>query len=108
MATHFGKIDTYFVNVLSPKNYGGKRMMNLKGSFGVAILWFLAEENSLPDNRIRANQNVFDVYYHLGAWDAIIDILRNESPVYFNFNETSKAAQIYTGNEPVGEEESAG
>jgi hypothetical protein len=25
--------------------------------------------------------------------------------VYFNYNDTSNAAQIYTGSEPIGEEE---
>ena len=105
MATHFGKIDVYFTNVLSPKPYAGRRLMNLKGTFGKAILWFLPEGTPLPDNRKRAGQDVFDVYYHIGDWDAILDVLRNETPVYFNYQDTSNAAQIYTGDEPVGEEE---
>lgn len=105
MATHFGKIDVYFTNVLSPKTYAGKRIMNLKGAFGKAILWFLPEGSSLPDNRKRSGQNVFDVYYRINDWEAILDILRNETPVYFNYQDTSNAAQIYTGDEPVGEEE---
>ena len=105
MATYFGKIDSYFTNVLSPKTYAGKRLMNLSGSFGKAILWFLPDGTTLPDNRKRAGQNVFNVHYYINDWAAILDILRNEKPVYFNFSDTSNAAQIYTGNEPVGEEE---
>ena len=106
MATYFGQVDTYFVNLLSPKVYGGKRMMNLNGSFGKAILWFMPQGSSLPDNRKRPNSSVFDVYYHIDDWDAVIDVLRNETPVYFNYRDTSNAAQLYTGKEPVGEEES--
>lgn len=106
MSTHFGQIDVYFLNILSPKNYGGKRLMNLSGSFGKAILWFLPSGSSLPDNRMRPNQNVFDIYYSVDDWEAVLDVLRNETPVYFNYQDTSNAAQIYTGNEPVGEEES--
>ena len=105
MSTHFGQIDVYFINVLSPKTYGGKRLMNLSGSFGKAILWFLPQGSSLPDNRKRPNQNVFDVYYHMDDWEAVLDVLRNETPVYFSYQDTRNAAQIYTGNEPVGEEE---
>lgn len=105
MATHFGRIDFYFTNVLSPKTYAGKRLMNLTGTFGKAILWFLPEGSSLPDNRKRPGQNVFDVYYHIDDWEAILDVLRNETPVHFNYQDTSNAAQIYTGDEPVGEEE---
>lgn len=105
MTTHFGKIDIYFTNILSPKVYAGKRVMNLTGAFGKAVLWFLPEGGALPDNRKRPGQDVFDVYYYIADWEAVLDILRNETPVYFNYQDTSNAAQIYTGNEPVGEEE---
>jgi hypothetical protein len=105
MAAYGGQIDVYFANVLSPKFYGGRRIMNLGGSFGKAILWFMPQGSSLPDNQKRPNQNVFDVYYHKDDWEAIIDILRNEKPVYFHFYDGGNAAQIYTGTEPVGEGE---
>ena len=105
MTTHFGEIDVYFTNILSPKVYAGRRLMNLSGAFGKAILWFLPEGTALPDNRKRPHQDVFDVYYYIDDWEAILDILRNEKPVYFNYRDTNNAAQIYTGDEPVGEEE---
>ena len=105
MTTHFGKIDVYFTNILSPKAYAGKRIINLKGAFGKAILWFWPEGSALPNNRMRPGQDVFDVYYYIDDWEAILDILRNETPVYFNYSDTSNAAQIYTGDEPVGEED---
>jgi hypothetical protein len=79
--------------------------MNIKGSFGKAILWFLPQGSSLPDNKKRSGQNIFDVYYHMDAWEPLIDVLRNEGPVYFNYSELHKAAQIYTGQEPIGEGE---
>lgn len=105
MTVYHGAIDTYTMNVLSPKAYNGRRLMNIKGSFGTAILWFHEEGATLPDNRKRTNQNIFDVYYHASYWQPIVDLLRNETPVYFNYSDTSNAAQIYTGNEPVGEGE---
>ena len=105
MAVFFGEIDTYFVNLLSPKQYNGRRLINLRGSFGTAVLWFHPEDAALPDNRKRAGQDIFDVYYHVSAWAPLIDVLRNESPVYFTYSDTSNAVQIYTGQEPVGEEE---
>jgi len=106
MAVYFGEIDTYFVNVLSPKQYGGRRLMNVRGSFGRAILWFYPEGATLPDNRKWPDRDFFDVYYHMDSWEAILDVLRNESPVKFNYSDTNNGAQIYTGQEPVGEEES--
>jgi hypothetical protein len=105
MATYFGNIEVYFVNVLSPNPYAGRRLMNVRGSFGKAILWFMPNDSTLPANRKRSGQNVFDVYYHMDAWEAILDVLRNEKPVFFSFHDTNNAAQIYTGEEPVGEGE---
>ena len=105
MAVYFGEIDTYFVNVLSQSPFGGRRLMNITGNFGKAILWFYPEGMSLPDNRKRPDQDVFDVYYRLDTWDAIVDVLRNESPVHFHYSDSSNSAQIYTGQEPVGEGE---
>jgi len=105
MAIYFGQIDTYFINMLSPKTYAGKRLMNLNGSFGKVIVWFIPDSIDLPDNQKRSGQNVFDVYYHLSDWAAVTDLLRNEKPVYFNFNDANNSSQIYTGSEPVGEEE---
>jgi hypothetical protein len=108
MAVFSGAIETYTVNVLSPRPYNGRRLMNLRGSFGNAILWFYPEDAALPDNRKRSNQNIFEVHYPMSSWAALLDVLRNESPVYFNYSDTSNAAQIYTGQEPVGEEETNG
>ncbi len=105
MTVYSGAIDNYTVNLLSPKPYNGRHLMNIKGSFGTAVLWFHADDATLPDNRKRTNQNIFDVYYHARHWAPLLDVLRNESPVYFNFSDTSNAAQVYTGNEPVGEGE---
>ena len=65
----------------------------------------MLQDTALPDNRKRPNQIVFDDDYHVEDWSAIIDLLRNEAPVYFNYQDTNNAAQIYLGQEPVGEEE---
>lgn len=106
MATYHGQIDDYSCNILSPKVYGGKRLMNIGGSFGRAALWFKPQGSSLPDNKKRSGQNIFEIYYYIEDWDAIIDVLRNETPVFFTYRDTSNGAQIYTSSEPVGEEES--
>lgn len=105
MAIHFGQIDAYFINMLAPKSYGGKRLINLVGSFGRAVVWFIPDGHTLPNNAKRPVTGFFDVYYHVRDWEAIVDLLRHEKPVYFNFNDVNNSAQIYTGSEPVGEGE---
>jgi hypothetical protein len=44
------------------------------------------------------------IWYHLDQFPAVIDILRNEKPVYVNYSNPT-FAQIFTGPEPIGEEE---
>lgn len=105
MATYFGQIDTYTVNILSPIAYNGRRVMDLIGSFGKTVLWFYPDDTTSPDNQKRSGQEIFDIYYNVRDWQAIIDVLRHESPVYFNYSDSHNAAQMYTGREPVGEEE---
>ncbi len=38
-----------------------------------------------------------------GAFEGLRDLLRNESPVFFQYNTTSTGAFLSTGEEPVGE-----
>jgi len=104
MANYFGAIDSYTVNVLSPQNFSNRRLMLLFGSFGIAKLWFYADDATLPDNSKTSGQDRFTAYFPASYWQPILDVLRNESPVYFNFFEPN-GVQIYTGSEPVGEEE---
>ena len=49
--------------------------------------------------------DVFDVYYWMNAWDPIVDMLRNEDSTGFYFQDNNYTAMVYTGDEPVGEEE---
>lgn len=105
MATYSGEIDEYFVNVLSPNLFNGKRLMNVMGNFGTGVLWFHPMGAPLPDNKKYSGKNVFVLHYHMDSWDVIIDVLRNESPVYFNYSSTYNSAQIHTGNEPVRKED---
>jgi len=41
----------------------------------------------------------------MSQYDNVLDILRNEKPLFFYFNEKSKVANVQTTDEPVGEEE---
>ena len=107
MANYYGKIDTYTLKIETPNvhtNY--KRLIYLKGSFGLAFVYFVPEGGQLGTNRKRIDGNVFDVYLWESAWDPVVDIVRNEKPVSFYYKSDSNTAYLYTGNEPIGEEES--
>ena len=105
MATYSGEIEKYFVNIISPQTSSGS-LITLRGEFGRAVLKFLPEGATLPDNRKHDTADHFDIYYPRDHWAPIIDILRNEKPIYFQFTTPSGHTQIMTSMEPVGEEES--
>ena len=101
----YGDIDTYSLSVQTPSVHTHyKRVIHCKGSFGLAFLYFVPEDKSLGTNKKREGRNVFDVWYRMRDWDAIVDALRNEKPVRFVFDNYRNGI-IRTGDEEVGEEE---
>lgn len=52
---------------------------------------------------INVNPSMITVQMHVNSFDRVIDTLRNEKPVKFSWYPSW--AGIYTGKEPVGEEE---
>lgn len=74
------------------------------GSFGLAFLYLVPEDLPLGGNNKRASRDVFDIYDRMRDWGAITDVLRNEKPVWFFFDNYNNGI-IKTGSEEVGEEE---
>ena len=54
-----------------------------------------------------SSEGLFTIYFHTSRFADIVGILREESPLYILFNTESQKASVYTGHEPVGEEEDA-
>ena len=66
--------------------------------------YFFANDTPLnPAVYHSSTQQVF-VHYNLAQFHAILDMLRNEEPVYLYYYSPSNAG-IFTGREPTGEEE---
>ena len=74
----------------------------------VAFLNFYETGQSLPDNSVQ-NQSGMDVYianFRTFWFATIVDLVRNENPVTFWFDEITKEALLGTGTqEPIGEGE---
>ncbi len=86
----------------------GKTNLILKGTGGqTCSVWFVENETAnLPDaQEIAANYYAF--YYHHHQLTHLIDMLRNEKPIYVTFNNESGFAnsRISTSDEPIGEGE---
>ncbi len=65
---------------------------------------FVERKGPLPAPRQNINGTVFLSFYRSDL-SSVIDMLRNEKPVMFNWSASNSSAQITTGKEPVGEEE---
>ena len=64
---------------------------------------FLDAVDKLPDSK-KTGDNTFVMFYFYADLQAIIDMLRNEHPVYFYYDpEVQNGMHLGTFDEPVGE-----
>ncbi|MCI0436634.1 MAG: hypothetical protein L0271_23800 [Gemmatimonadetes bacterium] len=76
------------------------------GSAGfMGALWFYHESHPLPDPT-RHSAGVYSLHYPMSAFGPIVDMLRNEKPVFVHWNDSFPVnTRISTSPEPVGEGE---
>ena len=77
-----------------------------RGETLVGALLFYPENKLLPNARLDTNKDVIFLSYSISQLHAILDILRNEKPLWLYYR-TATNAGLSSGKEPVGEEESA-
>ena len=72
---------------------------------GEAQLRFSSKE--LKNNEItkKNGKHVYNVHFRTEKYEAMIDLLRNEGPLFFYYNNDSGHSYVTTGDEPVGEGE---
>ncbi|WP_298540185.1 hypothetical protein [uncultured Aquimarina sp.] len=106
MAQSSFQVQTYSYYNWSSRNTG-KTNLILRGSGGqTCSVRFIEDSNAvLPD----ATQfgSYYSFYYHHNQLQHLIDMLRNENPIYVYFNNDNgfNNSRISTANEPVGEGE---
>jgi len=110
MANVFVEITTYKVFMYGgPNGNGGAdAAISLGIPEGWAFMRFFPEGYDIPANSKvthASGKPIYYIHYRSDQLENCIDLLRNEKPMYFFFNDTSKAAYITTSNEPVGEDE---
>lgn len=90
-----------------PDGYQNSRsILRLKaGNTSVAYVHFVPEGNTIPNDYLQTSTGWIRMFMPESALPSVIDMLRNESPIYIYH--VSGTTRLYTGNEPVGEEESA-
>jgi hypothetical protein len=101
------QISTYnYYNWSSRKT--GKTNLILKGTAGqTCSVWFIEDESAALPAAYEVAANYFAFYYHHSQLQHLIDMLRNEKPIYATFNTDFGGvnSRISTTDEPVGEGE---
>ena len=72
--------------------HGGKNMMTCE---------FYSDGSALPQNRYKGGR--VGLVYPWSRFSAVLDVLRNERPLYFGFIMSTKVGYVATHLEPVGE-----
>jgi len=62
------------------------------------------DESNVPRNR-RNDDGRVELHYPMSKFALVLDILRNEEPLFFVFIESSGSGYIATNKEPVGDGE---
>jgi len=64
---------------------------------------FYPDNKSLPKNSYDKRNKLVYLRYPMSMYPNIIDLLRNEKPIYFSYSHKSNMGYVRTGKEPVGE-----
>jgi hypothetical protein len=95
MTQYQGDVQSYALEIQSPNNpYTYKSAISLHGPFGLAILYFVPQDGQLGKNQKRAGHDIFDIHYWMDSWPHFTDLLRNEKPVHFQYDDSNNTAQI--------------
>lgn len=101
MASWF-EIDEYKAAVLAGEDGPAARVTLLSDGKIVGTCSFYPEDVSLPANEVRTT---IELSYPFAAYTAVLDLLRNESPVCLWFDAEAATGMVTTLPEPVGEGE---
>jgi hypothetical protein len=87
--------------------YSDRAQIALWGENGglIAVLHFCRDPAFLPDGDTRGSNGIVQSYFLAADFPAVVDLLRNEKPLYLKYDDGANRAWIDSGLEPVGEEE---
>lgn len=107
MATASFQVATYNYYDWSSRKIG-KTNLNLRGVGGeTCAVWFVEDTTADLPAAQQVAPNYYAFYYHHSQLTHLIDMLRNEKPIFVFFNNDSgfNNSRISTTDEPVGEGE---
>ena len=104
------RIDKYSVTIygrsgnIQTDGESARALIHLKSEGGMAATCSFYESDDVPDNSTAPNGRTL-LNYPWSCYSGVLDLLRNEKPLYWVFLASSKTGFISTRSEPVGEGE---
>ncbi len=96
------RIDTYGIKFVVG---GSKELHLIRDNIPIGRFFFVPDDSTVPPPELWLNLSGATVYFKEKDYPLIVDMLRNEGPVWFAISDT-KPPEIFTSStEPVGEEE---
>ena len=110
MAITYVDVSTYLVYMYGGPdgNNGVDATIHLRLSDGSAYLRFYPEGATIPPNQKTTHSSgnvIYYLSYRYAQFASVVDVLRNEQPIRFMFNDASLSGYVTTSNEAVGEGE---
>jgi len=97
-------IDRYLMRSLSGVRLTQLSIILYNNLDQIGYMLYFPDDEELPENRI-TQTGIVILYKHFSYASIDIDILRNEKPLFLQYDDTTKIGSISTSAEPVGEEE---
>ncbi len=99
----FKEIKNYSYDIITRDDHPARLNLFDNDNKIIARAVFVKDSLKLPENREYEDHSF--IYFRFSALPAIIDMLRNEKPVFYRWIKEAKRGHITTSKEPVGEEE---
>ncbi|WP_282081090.1 hypothetical protein [Aquimarina algiphila] len=97
----------YYGGGNNSKNYAYRAIIGLRRDNGslIGAAYFHRDASTLPNTDSISGSGYIYVHYSESDLERIVDLLRNEEPVYVRYVPGWEMASINTSLEPIGEEE---
>ena len=104
MAQEKFQVENYALSVLPRNNF--HYYIKMDGEGHNCQCYFRPDSESLPLTR-KVRDKQYIAYYHESQYANLVDLLRNEKPLYFSFHVIGSRdySGLSTNEEPVGEAE---
>ena len=99
----FKEIKNYSYDIITRDDHPARLNLFDNDNKIIARVVFVKDSLPLPENRDYEDHSF--IHFKFSALAPIIDMLRNEKPVFYHWIKKAKIGHITTSKEPVGEKE---